>query len=317
VNTTTDYYLTDALGSVRQLTDAQGEITLANAYEPYGTLAQSAGSAQTSYGYTGEYTDPSGMVYLRARFYMPNDGRFLTRDTWMGDTNRPLSLNRWMYGYGNPVKYTDPSGHFPTLETYAYSGLPTTLTSLNAHHYNNYRYNLQGCNTYAVSEPPCYEWKWIEKEYEVYNFPFGFTRERIIVPQLVPCGSIQSPPIPLFQKEIDDKDENREICIQLRQLFDDLIDEQAHSIRVLRNEYEKMREAYSDANYHVHLALYLAELLRLSNLESLAAQVKARAIKNECDVADWENPRANLIPPAPPPPPSDREPGDPWDYRIE
>jgi YD repeat-containing protein len=47
VNTTTlitDYFLTDALGSVRQLTDSQGEITLASAYEPYGSVSQSAGS---------------------------------------------------------------------------------------------------------------------------------------------------------------------------------------------------------------------------------------------------------------------------------
>ena len=102
--------MTDALGSVRQLTDAQGQITLANAYESYGVLAQAAGSAQTSYGFTGELTDPSGMVYLRARYYAPGDGRFLTRDTWMGDTNRPLSLNRWMYVEGNPINYTDPSG---------------------------------------------------------------------------------------------------------------------------------------------------------------------------------------------------------------
>jgi hypothetical protein len=29
----------------------------------------------------------------------------------MGDYNRPLSLNRWNYGYGNPVKYTDPTGN--------------------------------------------------------------------------------------------------------------------------------------------------------------------------------------------------------------
>jgi len=42
---------------------------------------------------------------------MPDDGRFLTRDTWMGEYNNPLSLNRWMYGYGNPVKYIDPTGH--------------------------------------------------------------------------------------------------------------------------------------------------------------------------------------------------------------
>ena len=37
----------------------------------------------------------------------------MTRDTWMGDDNRPLSLNRWMYVEGNPVNYTDPSGHSP------------------------------------------------------------------------------------------------------------------------------------------------------------------------------------------------------------
>jgi hypothetical protein len=46
VNTTTlvtNYYLTDALGSARQLTNGQGEVTLANAYEPYGSVSQSAG----------------------------------------------------------------------------------------------------------------------------------------------------------------------------------------------------------------------------------------------------------------------------------
>ncbi len=61
---------------------------------------------------TGEQTDPSGMVYLRSRYYTPNDGRFNTRDTWMGDYNIPLSLNRWMYVEGNPVNYVDPEGQY-------------------------------------------------------------------------------------------------------------------------------------------------------------------------------------------------------------
>lgn len=39
----------------------------------------------------------------------------MSRDTWGGDANRPMSMNRWMYVEGNPVKYTDPSGHFPTF----------------------------------------------------------------------------------------------------------------------------------------------------------------------------------------------------------
>jgi hypothetical protein len=37
-------------------------------------------------------------------------GRFLTRDTWSGDANRPLSFNRWAYTEGNPINLVDPSG---------------------------------------------------------------------------------------------------------------------------------------------------------------------------------------------------------------
>ena len=108
----TDYFLTDALGSVRQLTDASGAITLAKSYQPYGATLASAGSGTSPFAFTGEQVDASGLTYLRARYYSSGDGRFLTRDTWMGDYNRPLSLNRWNYVSGNPVNYTDPSGKF-------------------------------------------------------------------------------------------------------------------------------------------------------------------------------------------------------------
>lgn len=40
-------------------------------------------------------------------------GRFLTRDTWNGNFNKPLSLNKWTYVNGNPVNLTDPTGKFP------------------------------------------------------------------------------------------------------------------------------------------------------------------------------------------------------------
>ena len=42
-------------------------------------------------------------------------GRFMTRDTWAGDYNRPLSLNKWNYVEGNPVNFTDPSGLKPIV----------------------------------------------------------------------------------------------------------------------------------------------------------------------------------------------------------
>jgi RHS repeat-associated protein len=71
---------------VRQLTDAQDQITLAKAYNPYGEVTQSAGAGQSSYGYTSEYQDGyNQLVYLRARPYAPSMGRFLSRDIWKGD----------------------------------------------------------------------------------------------------------------------------------------------------------------------------------------------------------------------------------------
>ncbi len=115
----TDYFLTDALGSVRQLTNATGSVTLAKAYDPYGVLTQvstgstnASGASQTDYGYTGEF-QANDLVYLRARHYAPSMGRFLSRDTWEGDANRPLSFNRWGYVEGNPINLVDPTGMHP------------------------------------------------------------------------------------------------------------------------------------------------------------------------------------------------------------
>jgi YD repeat-containing protein len=64
------YFLGDALGSVRQLVDGNGAITLAKSYDPFGNPGSSLGSATTNYGFTGEEQDSSsGLVYLRARYY--------------------------------------------------------------------------------------------------------------------------------------------------------------------------------------------------------------------------------------------------------
>ena len=105
------YYAADALGSVRQIVDASGTVQFAQSYEPYGDVLANVGSGGGNYGYAGEWTDASGLQYLRARYYNTGIGRFLTRDTWEGDYNNPLSLNRWVYVEGNPVRYSDPSGH--------------------------------------------------------------------------------------------------------------------------------------------------------------------------------------------------------------
>ncbi|MDY0019031.1 MAG: hypothetical protein RBT47_03430 [Anaerolineae bacterium] len=63
------------LGSVRQWTNSAGAVVGSAAYDPFGgPLADSSSPAVLStggsWGYAGEWTDPSGLQYLRARWYL-------------------------------------------------------------------------------------------------------------------------------------------------------------------------------------------------------------------------------------------------------
>lgn len=110
-----EYYLGDALGSVRQLVNASGGIVLSRNYEPYGTIYGAMGNESTAYGFTNEWTDGTGLINLRARYYAPVSGRFMSTDPWKGNQNQPISYNKWAYAYANPIMFTDPTGNNPAV----------------------------------------------------------------------------------------------------------------------------------------------------------------------------------------------------------
>ncbi|MFB0537486.1 MAG: RHS repeat-associated core domain-containing protein [Anaerolineae bacterium] len=65
------------------------------------------------YGYTGEHWDAAtGLLYLRARWYDPATGRFLTRDPFPGLATLPTTQHPYVYVGNNPVNLADPSGEF-------------------------------------------------------------------------------------------------------------------------------------------------------------------------------------------------------------
>ena len=73
---------------------------------PGGNVTASTGSSTVPFRYAGEYADPdSGLIYLRARFYDPNTGQFLTRDALEDITHEP-----YVYAGGDPVNQIDPLG---------------------------------------------------------------------------------------------------------------------------------------------------------------------------------------------------------------
>jgi RHS repeat-associated protein len=96
--------------SVRQLVDNAGNVKLAQGYQPYGQVLWREGTASSMFGFTGEQVDSTGLIYLRARMYAPLQGRFLTRDPWEGNDERPLTLGDYLYALANPINVLDPSG---------------------------------------------------------------------------------------------------------------------------------------------------------------------------------------------------------------
>ncbi|MFP4441430.1 MAG: RHS repeat domain-containing protein, partial [Chloroflexaceae bacterium] len=100
------WYIGDALGSVRQTLDDAGGVLGSMQYDPWGV--PTAGTPQP-FGFTGELHN-GGQVYLRARWYAPGQGRFVSEDPFAGFAEMPYSLHAYQYAYSAPTVYTDPSG---------------------------------------------------------------------------------------------------------------------------------------------------------------------------------------------------------------
>ena len=80
-------------------------------YLPFGQVRTDVGSiTQTDFGYTGQRDVPNlGLMDYRARFYDSYITRFVQPDSIT--PGGPQGLNRYAYGFNNPSRYTDPSGH--------------------------------------------------------------------------------------------------------------------------------------------------------------------------------------------------------------
>ncbi|MBL0350989.1 MAG: RHS repeat-associated core domain-containing protein [Elusimicrobia bacterium] len=65
----------------------------------------------TDVGFTGHRMDGDGLIYMKARYYDPGLGRFLTPDSIVQDAFDPQTLNRYTYVRDNPVNLVDPTGH--------------------------------------------------------------------------------------------------------------------------------------------------------------------------------------------------------------
>ena len=117
-NTEKTYYVTDTHGNVVQLLDENGSVTKIYEYDSFGNEVDPDKKDENPFRYCGEYFDKeTGRVYLRARYYQPTVSRFITRDTYTGEGDDPLSLHLYTYCENDGVNNEDPSGH--VVETIA------------------------------------------------------------------------------------------------------------------------------------------------------------------------------------------------------
>ena len=111
-DTATAFYGYDGNGNTRYLTATNAAVTDTYVYDAFGVVITNTGTTTNFYRYSGEQYDPNlGCIYLRSRYLNPNSGRFLSRDSFAGNTQDPKSLHRYLYCANDSVNSVDPSGH--------------------------------------------------------------------------------------------------------------------------------------------------------------------------------------------------------------
>ncbi len=88
---------------------------------PWGAVRPGPDNAlPTGYTYTGQLDSGLGLMYYGARFYDGALGRFTQPDTIVPEPGNPQALNRYSYVLNNPLRYTDPTGHYEEDEIQRY-----------------------------------------------------------------------------------------------------------------------------------------------------------------------------------------------------
>lgn len=119
--TTLHFTYADHLGTVTVYAGTNG-VPVANSlarHEPFGgyrTAPTGTNPNITDRGFTGHKHNNTGsndldLIYMNARYYLPEIGRFINPDSIVPNPQDPQSANRYSYSLNNPIGNTDPSGH--------------------------------------------------------------------------------------------------------------------------------------------------------------------------------------------------------------
>jgi len=118
------YTTSDHLGSPRVVTNSAAGVASRHDYMPFGVeVGAGIGGRTTGMGYSAadglrqkftskERDTETGLDYFVARYYSSVQGRFTSPDSFAGSTFNPQTMNLYSYVQGNPLTFTDPTGHY-------------------------------------------------------------------------------------------------------------------------------------------------------------------------------------------------------------
>ena len=112
-SSTINYLLGDHLGSQAITTNSSGVKSAEVRYYPWGNTRYTSGTTPTTFKFTGQrYESGIGLYFYNARWYDSSAGRFISADTMVPGAGNPQAFDRYAYTLNNPLRYTDPSGHY-------------------------------------------------------------------------------------------------------------------------------------------------------------------------------------------------------------
>jgi len=103
------YYHYDGLANTIAMTDAAGNMVNKYAYDEFRNLLNAVETVPNPFTFVGQYgvmDDDSGLLHMRARYYDPEVGRFISKDPirYLG------GVNLFSYVANNPINWADPLG---------------------------------------------------------------------------------------------------------------------------------------------------------------------------------------------------------------
>ncbi|MEK7228088.1 MAG: RHS repeat-associated core domain-containing protein, partial [Patescibacteria group bacterium] len=107
------YYHHDVKGNTIALTDVGGVITDRYEYNEFGDSIYHNGSNPQPFTWMGMYGvqhDGNGLYYMHARYYDGKTNSFISKDPHPVNYLNTQDVDRYVYGYNNPLKYIDPTG---------------------------------------------------------------------------------------------------------------------------------------------------------------------------------------------------------------